>query len=357
MSILTDMSFRYLSSEDQTVLRKIGSKLDALGYFPTSAFRVIAENRHFQMFVPDGRGGLGMDLVTAAEVIEEYSFIEGNLGWIVQIGAGGGLFSAYLSPETGRDFFSQPDQVVAGSDFVGGTAHSEKGGYRISGLWKYASGSMHASAFTGSVRIKDGPHAGEIRAFIVSSHQVDIHLTWKAMGMRATDSHEFVLEDVFVPEDHMFSLNRESLQILPTPIFQIPFLVFARAVFVPVLSGLALQYLELYQGMLRRKKFELDSDAYRVGKMMEQELSEVRRKFFETIRSIWRYAESGMVPEEISTDFSEFCVEMTSVCLRLTENCHRYTGMEGIRLDAPINITYRNIVTAAAHYLLSGDSL
>src|SRR5690625_6462506 len=44
------LSIQYLSEEDQKALHKIGRKLDSLRYFPTAAFRIIARNRHFQMF-------------------------------------------------------------------------------------------------------------------------------------------------------------------------------------------------------------------------------------------------------------------------------------------------------------------
>lgn len=349
--------FRHLPSEDQAALRKIGKNLDHLGYFPASAFRIISRNRHFQMFVPRERGGLETDLVTAAEIIEEYAYIEGNLGWIVQIGAGGGVFSAYLDEKTGRAFFAKPDQVIAGSDFAGGTARATKGGYKLSGHWKYASGSMHASAFTGNVRISDGPQAGKIMAFILPADRVEVIPSWNAMGMRATDSHEYKVEDVFVPENQMFSMTPEDLKIDSAPIFRIPFLNFARAVFVPVLSGSALRYLDLYRDILQRKKLRTDSDAFRALEKMEKLLQDHRRSFFKKTRSMWEDAEKGTIPPGKSARFSEFCVEMTYSCLKMVESCHRHTGMEGIRMDTPINIAYRNIVTAGAHYLLGADSL
>lgn len=346
-----------MSPEDRAALRKIGKNLDHLGYFPASAFRIISRNRHFQMFVPRERGGLETDLVTAAEIIEEYAYIEGNLGWIVQIGAGGGVFSAYLDEKIGRAFFAEPDQVIAGSDFAGGTARATKGGYKVSGRWKYASGSMHASAFTGNVRIAEGPQAGKIMAFILPADRVEVIPSWNAMGMRATDSHEYKVEDVFVPENQIFSMTPEDLKIAPAPVFRIPFLNFARAVFVPVLSGCALHYLDLYREMLHRKKTGTDSDAFHAGENMEKLLQDLRRSFFRKVRSMWEDAEKGTIPPGKPEPFSEFCVEMTSSCLKMVEGCHRHTGMEGIRMNTPINIAYRNIVTAGAHYLLGADSL
>lgn len=351
------LTIQHLSKEDQSALHKIGVKLDSLGCFPTAAFRIIAKNRHFQMFVPKERGGLGMDLPTASAIVEEYAYIEGNLGWIVQIGAGGGVFAAYMSDEIGRKYFSGEDQVIAGSDFVGGTARPVEGGYMISGSWNYASGSMHASAFTGNVRIMDGPYQGTVRAFIMPASQVDIRQTWNAMGMRSTDSHRFEVKDVFVPEDEFFSLSEENLQIPESPLFYIPFLAFARAVFVPVLSGTVCRYFDLYHEMMERKNVPAGSDAFHAGEILSQTISEYRNSFFDQVGFLWEKAESGEFPKKLADEFSSFCVHMTTHLLQKTENCHRHTGMEGIRMDSPINIVYRNIVTAAAHYLLHSNSL
>jgi len=298
-----------------------------------------------------------MDLPTASAIVEEYSYIDGNLGWIVQIGAGGGVFAAYLSDEIGRKYFAGEDQVIAGSDFVGGTAHSTENGYMISGSWNYASGSMHASAFTGNVRIADGPNEGDVRAFIMPARQVDIRQTWNAMGMRATDSHRFEVNSVFVPEEELFSLTPEDLQIPVSALFHIPFLAFSRAVFVPVLSGSVCRYLDLYEEMMKRKNTLSGSDAYHAWEVLSQSVAEYRHSFFTQVEKLWGSAESDKIPEKLSDDFSLFCVEMTSQLLQKVEACHRHTGMEGIRMDAPVNIVYRNIVTAAAHYLLHSNSL
>src|SRR5690625_7927260 len=148
------------------------------------------------MFVPKERGGMEMDLPTASAIVEEYSYIDGNLGWIVQIGAGGGVFAAYLSDEIGRKYFAGEDQVIAGSDFVGGTAHSTENGYMISGSWNYASGSMHASAFTGIVRIADGPNVGNVRAFIIPDRPDAISITYDDISMH--DSIRLRLSDISV---------------------------------------------------------------------------------------------------------------------------------------------------------------
>lgn len=357
MSNTHHLAIQHLSEEDHAALRRIGVKLDSLGYFPTAAFSIIAKNRHFQMFVPKERGGLGMDLPTASAIVEEYAYIEGNLGWIVQIGAGGGVFAAYLSEKMGKKYFFQPEQVIAGSDFIGGTAHAAEDGYIISGSWNYASGSMHASAFTGNVRIADGPNEGEVRAFIMPAHQVDVRKTWNAMGMRATDSHRFEVEGVFAPAEEIFSLSAENLQVPASPLFHIPFLAFARAVFVPVLSGSVCRYLDLYQEMVLRKNIPSGSDAFHAGEILGREISEYRNSFFNQLGELWQNAKSGEISEKQSNDFSLFCVRLTTQLLRKVENCHRHTGMEGIRMDAPINMVYRNIVTAAAHYLLHSNSL
>src|SRR5690606_32163677 len=115
-----------LSKQDQQRLKVLAADLDGLGTFPEEAIDIIVRNKHFHLFVRTQREGLDYSLVKGMRIIETYSRIEGNLGWIVQIGAGGGVFSAYLSEEVSDRFLGQPDQVIAGSDFVGGEARSDR---------------------------------------------------------------------------------------------------------------------------------------------------------------------------------------------------------------------------------------
>ena len=341
---------------DQQKLMDLAPVLDQLGYFPKEALEVITRNNHFHLFVPKERGGLDYTLSQGMRVIEAYSRIEGNLGWIVQIGAGGGVFAAYLEEKVAAEFLSRPDQVIAGSDFVGGKALPVKGGYQVSGEWKYASGALHATAFTGNCRIIEGPDKGKIKAVIVPADQVTVDKDWNAMGMRATDSHSFRIDSVFVPENHTFVVAPDHL-LIENRLLKLPFLLYARALFTPVLIGIAYHYLSLYQEYVRRRNYEENTPPLRAYNNLERIWGTSRKNLYQLTEEIWKSAKTEVVDKEHESEFGRICVQITDNILSGIDQCHRHTGMEGVRMDTSINITYRNIKTAAAHYLLSSGSL
>lgn len=345
-----------ISKEDKKRLINLAPLLDHLGCFPEEALGVITRNKHFYLFVPEERGGLGCTLPKGMRIIEAYARIDGNLGWIVQIGAGGGVFAAYLEEEVAAEFLSRPDQVIAGSDFVGGKAIPVDGGYQVSGEWRYASGALHATAFTGNCCITKGSEAGKVKAVIVPADQVTVIKEWNAMGMRATDSHSFWIDSVFVPENHTFVVAPDQL-LIENRLLKLPFMLYARALFTPVLIGVAYRYLTLYREYVDRRNYKEDTPPVLACYNLEQAWSTSRKKLYQLADEIWKSAETKDVDKEQEMEFGKTCVQITDDLLMVIDRCHRHTGMEGVRMDTSINATYRNIKTAAAHFLLSSGSL
>ena len=87
------------------------------------------------------------------------------------------------------------------------------GGYRVSGRWDYASGVDHASWLLCTCNVEDnnGPlltaeGTPVTRVLFAPAQAATIIDTWDVMGMKGTGSNDFVLDDVFVPDEHTFSL-------------------------------------------------------------------------------------------------------------------------------------------------------
>jgi alkylation response protein AidB-like acyl-CoA dehydrogenase len=91
------------------------------------------------------------------------------------------------------------------------------GGYRVSGRWRYASGSRHSNWLgahctvyerDGSLRLsRDGKPLDQRTVVFPKSHATMIDV-WQVMGLRGTGSDDYELNDHFVPE--AYSYMRES---------------------------------------------------------------------------------------------------------------------------------------------------
>ena len=89
------------------------------------------------------------------------------------------------------------------------------GGYRITGRGPLASNIHDAHWLFLTALVMDGDHPKmangmpQVIALILRTGEARIIDTWDALGMRATDSHDVAVDDVFVPASRAFPLTPE----------------------------------------------------------------------------------------------------------------------------------------------------
>jgi alkylation response protein AidB-like acyl-CoA dehydrogenase len=182
---------------------------------PASLVQAIAEAGLFQLHLPRSMGGLELPPLTTFRVIEEFSKVDGSVGWCTMIANGACFFVGRLRPEVGRELFGQPPDVrIAGSLRPEGKAYLVDGGYRVEGRWDFASGIDHARWLLCTCALVDGDHprlapdgTPELRHLVVPAAAVRMVDTWSVVGMCGTGSHDFIVDNVFVPAAHTFSLT------------------------------------------------------------------------------------------------------------------------------------------------------
>jgi alkylation response protein AidB-like acyl-CoA dehydrogenase len=184
---------------------------------PPELLRTIMEAGVFRMAVPRVYGGGEFDPMTQVRVVEELSRMEGSVGWLAMIGAAGGPVAAFLEPAVALRFYGSVDSVFAGQIRPPQHAEIVEGGFRVSGRYRFASGCQHASSMTcGCTLYENGQpllHANgqpKGRVMLIAASKVKIIDTWDTTGMRGTGSHDFVVDNVFVPAE-------ESVSVLEPP--------------------------------------------------------------------------------------------------------------------------------------------
>ncbi|GIV56312.1 MAG: hypothetical protein KatS3mg040_1080 [Candidatus Kapaibacterium sp.] len=233
----------------------------------------------FKLFLPSHFGGKEYSLEQAAALYADIAAADGSVGWLVQIGAGGGYFLPSLVPEVAERIFAPREAVIAGSGYPTGIARKVPGGYRVTGSWKYASGAQYATTFTANAQVEDG---GGIRAFAFERNQVELIADWDAMGMRATSSWSFRVEDAFVPEQLSFVVG-EKVWEPGVAVYNVPFLLFAIVSFGAVVIGLASAFFE--EATQALSAIGARERLGRLGALQAMTL-DAEREFFEHVRRI-----------------------------------------------------------------------
>ncbi|HJS85543.1 MAG TPA: acyl-CoA dehydrogenase family protein, partial [Acetobacteraceae bacterium] len=172
------------------------------------------------MFLPRSMGGPELPRLTAFRAIEELSKADGSVGWCVMIATVASLFAGWLDTDVGRSIAGTPANLrLAGSLRSQGVARPVGGGYRVSGRWDFASGVNHANWLFCTCKIVDGEtpamtSAGAplTRSMWIPASKARIEDTWSVVGLRGTGSHDFVIDDVFVPNAYTSSLAEPPRQ-------------------------------------------------------------------------------------------------------------------------------------------------
>jgi alkylation response protein AidB-like acyl-CoA dehydrogenase len=191
---------------------------EAKGRLTEETIAALRDNGFLGMWIPRCFGGSETGPVEFLSVIEQMSYSDGSTGWVLMAAqVATGTAAAYLEPGTASGLFGRGMPVIAGQGAPNGRAHVEGGGYRLTGKWSYGSGLLHSEYIhTGAVvyengaqRMLPGGRFQDIRIFILPIEQAKLTGNWDVLGLRATGSVDYAIDNVFVPEEmsHLQSAN------------------------------------------------------------------------------------------------------------------------------------------------------
>jgi indole-3-acetate monooxygenase len=170
----------------------------------------------FRLLLPRSSNGIETDPVTFFHVIETIAQADASTAWCLSQAGGCAMSAAYLDlPVAQAIFGNDPRAVLAWGPGPKVKAIECEGGYRVSGVWAFASGGRHATWLgahcpifmaDGSPRLEANGAQAE-RTMLVKSEDVEWTDIWNTVGLRGTASDQFALNDFFVRSDH--SIIRE----------------------------------------------------------------------------------------------------------------------------------------------------
>ncbi|MDR2122016.1 MAG: acyl-CoA dehydrogenase family protein [Flavobacteriaceae bacterium] len=351
----------FLSTELQNELKKEASQAEKTGRLTDRQLEIIHSQKLFNIFVPESFGGLEFGLIEGLLLEEEIAKIDGSLGWTVTLCSGASVFVGYLSQEVTHEIFSNPKVCFGGSGKIGGIAKETEDGYIISGRWRYATGISHCTIFTANCQIeKDGEllvhedGSPVYKSFFFIPEEVTITEDWSTMGLIATASHSFEVQNLKVDKNRCFMIEGAS-RTIDHLIFQYPFT--ASAVLTLAVNHLGIQehFLESAQTILDNTK-EPKYREFRTQLLEKarQDIMNRRELFFSLAQASWEELErNGEVSEELMKKISILCKEIAKKGREAVLDIYPYLGISASDPKTEVNRIIRDILTASQHsYLL-----
>ncbi len=300
---------------DEIVAR--AEEFEAARRMPSDFARKLADTGLYRLTLPKEIGGYELYPGDFVRVLEELARADGSVGWCVMIGITNALLSAFLSENSMREIFSHPSIITGGATAPSGTAIPVAGGFKVTGRWKWGSGSQNchwreAGAVVldtgGRPRLRaDGQR--EIRAVFFPARQIEIIDIWHTSGLRGTGSNDFRAEEVFVPEEHTVVMGMTK-RTIDRPLYRMPFFALLAVGVCSVSLGIAHRAINELITLANNKtptwERDLLRDSVRVQMSVAQAEAALRsgRAFlFEAIEAAWRKAEAGEhIPLELHRD-------------------------------------------------------
>jgi alkylation response protein AidB-like acyl-CoA dehydrogenase len=348
-------------------VRSRASEADRLARLPREISDALVRHELFRLWIPQHAAGLEVSLTEALQIYEAAACIDGSVGWAVMIGSGGGLFAAYLSPQTAHAIYSPADAVIAGSGAPDGLAERVAGGYRATGHWRYASGADYATTFTANCKIvergspvlaSDGTPL--IRAMAFDASQVKVIPAWDTSGMRGTGSDDFEVHEVFVPEERSFSVLTDRPRATGA-LYRLPFGVLTELPVASVALGIARHVLEAFESLARRKRGYGSSQPMALDPFVQARFAEghaswrlIKAGLDSLAARAWQIASSpGALSSRELAEITAGCAVSVARLRALAGELIAASGMTGIQMGEEIARAWRDLQTVAAHTSVS----
>lgn len=163
----------------------------------------------FRMAMPAEWGGPELDAGTQVEVIEQLARADASAAWCAMIGVESGFFASYVGESAARELYPRLDMITAGFQGPAGTLEVCDGGYRLTGRWSFGSGINHADVIVGGAFVREDGQVRltpegrpEHRIAMLPAGNWQVLDTWDPDGLAGSGSHDYMIEDAFVPEEY-----------------------------------------------------------------------------------------------------------------------------------------------------------
>jgi len=357
-----------ISPDDAARIADHAFEADREGWLHPAQQALIHERRWLRMLAPGSAGGDELPLPDVVRLEEAIARIDGSMGWTVTLCAGAGWFAGFLAPRLAREILAAPNVCLAGSGAPTGHADLDGEGWRISGLWDYASGAPMATHFTFNALLRENGQplldaAGQprIQAFVVPAALVEMVPRWRSIGLRATASHAYRVSAQWMHADHGFEID-PARAVEQGPLYRFPFLPFAFVTLAANVAGMAAHFVELAQACIahRRNRFSGQDEPLievpAVRALLDRThacLDDVRERFYARLDATWaQVAEGAPVSEKEAAQMQALAMEWVNASRRAVDQLFPYCGLYAMREDSAINRVWRDFHTASQHALL-----
>ncbi|WGM38080.1 acyl-CoA dehydrogenase family protein [Caulobacter sp. NIBR1757] len=348
-------------------VRPRADEIEQARRFPPDLAQALSGSGLLRMLVPADLGGLQSDPFTVARAIETLAEGDASSGWCLMIAATTAMMSARLSPEHAKEVFGDPNTLAAGVFAPMGRAIDAGDHWRVSGRWKWGSGSQNAQWVAGGAVLmgEGGPQLDEggeplHRMMLFPADQVEFIDTWRTSGLCGTGSLDFAVKDVLVPKGRSVALHSDP-PLAGAAVFRFPAFCMLAMGIAAVAIGNARGALADFAAIAQSSTSQGSRRTLAERNVVQSEFAQVsglveaaRARYFETIATLWRAVQTGgPIPITDRANLRLACAHAAQACAEATRRVYDLGGGAAVFLDSPLQRRFRDAHVMTHHIMVA----
>ncbi|MBM7774528.1 alkylation response protein AidB-like acyl-CoA dehydrogenase [Actinokineospora baliensis] len=340
----------------RAVLTETELEAERLRRLPQRAVAALHSAGLFGVATPKEAGGWDADPLAELQVYEALARINTSAAWVVTTGSVYTSWAAaYLSDDAVAAVFdSGAPAVVAGQAPPKGRATAVPGGLRVSGRYTFGSGMSHASWVLGGFTLAGTEGTW---AFIVPKDQVEVLDNWHAVGIAGSNSVDFAVTDLFVPDGHFFN-TAKPVPLRGGPRFGVPIVVQVAAAHCGVALGAGQRALDeiirraaATPALAERGAFQRDlGQVFTALSAARDHAARLVTELGDRLRSATRL-DRQFIQQLIAAQ-----THATDTAVHAATTAYRYAGAPAVRLADPLQRITRDLLVAGQHKFVADVS-
>ncbi len=336
-------------------------RIEAARGLPSDLVDALHEARLFRMLVPRSLGGEEISLIEYVQVIEEIAKADASTAWCIGQTSVCSTISKAMKPHIAKEIFeNNPRGVLAWGPSGNGKAIADAGGFRVSGVWPFASGSRQATWLAAHCVVyeRDGEPRRDAggkpvqKTFVVPRERAAIDDVWHVIGLKGTGSDTYTFTDTPVPEDYAIgyhaldpSERREHGPLYAFTIYQL-----FGASFPAVALGIARAALDAFCALAQKKTPMGQTVMLRDNPVVQSQvgvaqsqLAAARAFFFDALGEIWRAAQSGAITMDQRVRLRMGCINLSQQARQIVETAYLAAGATAVFESNPFERRLRDV--------------
>jgi 3-hydroxy-9,10-secoandrosta-1,3,5(10)-triene-9,17-dione monooxygenase len=313
-------------------------------------------------------GGLGLGIRSHLDVMAALGRGCGSTAWVAGVVQAHSWLLSHF-PAQGQDdvYGTNPDAMVSAVIGPRGRATKTATGYRLSGLWPFASGSERADyLLLGAVVVDDAGERLDEGDFIVPTDSVTYKDDWYVTGLTGTGSCTVTVDGLDIPEHRFLSLPSVIMGSSPGGALHDDWVQDCAA--VPVLTialcggaiGIAQQALADYPALITGKTIAYTADSQQHNALTHVRMAEAATLVREGELLLYGVADEVDAAGRAGTTLdlltrARMRVDCATAVRRLLEGVQilfRESGASGVRTSSPLCRALADLQATNNHGLL-----